>query len=80
MDMTPGIRRTIRRLLDGECPDLRKSTIEKLHAMGLTVQRERPLHEPPLCYPLHRGQFADRCRELGIVGGRPPGGRPRGGV
>jgi len=65
-DVTVGIKRTVRRLLAGETPNLRKLTIEKLAALGLIVQREHPLHEPPLCYPLHRKEFADKCRELGI--------------
>lgn len=64
--MTAGIKRTIRRLLNGECPNLRRTTIEKLDAMGLRMQRERPLHETPLCYPLRWKQFILRCDELGI--------------
>lgn len=79
--ITAGIRRTIQRLLNGECPNLRKSTIEKLDAMGLTVQREHPLHETPVCYPLHSEQFVAKCRELGIAPRRPrvsaPSGRVR---
>lgn len=67
--MTAGIRRTIHRLLDGTCGDLHKSTRAKLDALGLTVQREAPRNEPPLCYPLHRERFFDRCMELGIRGG-----------
>lgn len=65
--MRAGLRRTIRHLLDRECPNLRKSTIEEMRVLGLIVQREAPRNELPLCYPLHWEQFVDRCMELGIV-------------
>ncbi len=65
--MTAGIKRTIRRLLEGEYQNLRRTTAERLAGLGLAVQRARPMHKTSMCYPLHPERFAERCEELGIL-------------
>lgn len=60
--------RALRSLIRGEVlyanfpPMVSEGTIKRIEALGLEIQREHPLHEPPMYYPLIRG-FRPRLGE-----------------